>query len=225
MGSFGKFAGAVALLAVAGFQSPAAAVVIVPSGLSTFTDTGNETFNSLTVGSTFNGHTNGDATFTGTGTIQQVPNVGGQYAAPLGDETPYLVVRVGQTERITFANGATSLSFFLGSADSYNTFNFYDKDGNSVGSFTGNQLLSPGNGDQEGPATNSFVFFSGDFKYVEFGTGSQNALELDSLSWTPGQITGAVPEPSTWAMMILGFLGVGFLSYRRRSAGPSLRVV
>jgi hypothetical protein len=29
------------------------------------------------------------------------------------------------------------------------------------------------------------------------------------------QVT-AVPEPSTWAMMILGFLGVGFMAYRRR---------
>jgi hypothetical protein len=26
-----------------------------------------------------------------------------------------------------------------------------------------------------------------------------------------------VPEPSTWAMMILGFFGVGFMAYRRRS--------
>jgi hypothetical protein len=26
----------------------------------------------------------------------------------------------------------------------------------------------------------------------------------------------AVPEPATWAMMILGFAGVGFLAYRRR---------
>jgi hypothetical protein len=30
-------------------------------------------------------------------------------------------------------------------------------------------------------------------------------------------ITNAVPEPSTWAMMILGFAGVGFLGYRRKS--------
>jgi hypothetical protein len=28
----------------------------------------------------------------------------------------------------------------------------------------------------------------------------------------------AVPEPSTWAMMILGFVGVGFMAYRRRTA-------
>jgi hypothetical protein len=28
---------------------------------------------------------------------------------------------------------------------------------------------------------------------------------------------GAVPEPSTWAMMILGFCGLGFMAYRRQS--------
>jgi hypothetical protein len=36
---------------------------------------------------------------------------------------------------------------------------------------------------------------------------------------------GAVPEPSTWAMMILGFAGVGFLAYRRRGQGQPLRLV
>lgn len=30
-------------------------------------------------------------------------------------------------------------------------------------------------------------------------------------------IASPVPEPTTWAMMILGFAGVGFLAYRRRS--------
>ena len=36
-------------------------------------------------------------------------------------------------------------------------------------------------------------------------------------------ITGvdAVPEPSTWAMMILGFAGIGFMAYRRKS-NPAL---
>jgi hypothetical protein len=31
--------------------------------------------------------------------------------------------------------------------------------------------------------------------------------------------TPAVPEPSTWAMMMLGFFGVGFLAYRRKNQG------
>jgi len=34
----------------------------------------------------------------------------------------------------------------------------------------------------------------------------------------------AVPEPSTWAMMILGFAGVGFMAYRRKSHGAALRI-
>ncbi len=33
----------------------------------------------------------------------------------------------------------------------------------------------------------------------------------------------SVPEPSTWAMMVLGFFGLGFLAYRRKS-GVSFRV-
>jgi hypothetical protein len=33
-----------------------------------------------------------------------------------------------------------------------------------------------------------------------------------------------VPEPSTWAMMILGFFGVGFMAYRRKQNGLSFRV-
>jgi hypothetical protein len=35
-------------------------------------------------------------------------------------------------------------------------------------------------------------------------------------------ISAAVPEPSTWAMMILGFAGVGFMAYRRRNQGAAL---
>jgi hypothetical protein len=39
-----------------------------------------------------------------------------------------------------------------------------------------------------------------------------------------GGAAPAVPESSTWAMMIVGFLGVGFLAYRRRTAGASMRL-
>jgi hypothetical protein len=39
---------------------------------------------------------------------------------------------------------------------------------------------------------------------------------LDNVSLTAN--TSAVPEPSTWAMMLLGFFGVGFLAYRNRPA-------
>jgi outer membrane lipase/esterase len=35
--------------------------------------------------------------------------------------------------------------------------------------------------------------------------------------------TGAVPELSTWAMMILGFAGIAFMAYRRRNKAAMLR--
>lgn len=42
------------------------------------------------------------------------------------------------------------------------------------------------------------------------------------LAFAPGVgNTPAVPEPSTWAMMILGFAGIGFSAYRHRSSATS----
>ena len=39
-----------------------------------------------------------------------------------------------------------------------------------------------------------------------------------------GILTPAIPEASTWAMMVLGFLGVGLVAYRRRGQGLAFRV-
>ncbi|MBN8987404.1 MAG: PEP-CTERM sorting domain-containing protein [Rhizobiales bacterium] len=44
----------------------------------------------------------------------------------------------------------------------------------------------------------------------------------DLYAVVTSQISG-VPEPSTWAMMLLGFAGVGFMAYRRKNQ-PSFRV-
>jgi hypothetical protein len=52
----------------------------------------------------------------------------------------------------------------------------------------------------------------------------------DSIGFTQlkqfafGGTVAAVPEPSTWAMMILGFFGVGFMAYRRKGQ-VTLRLV
>jgi hypothetical protein len=50
------------------------------------------------------------------------------------------------------------------------------------------------------------------------------SVNISGTSYQSGaniQTSAAVPEPSTWAMMILGFAGVGFMAYRRK-AKPSL---
>ena len=48
--------------------------------------------------------------------------------------------------------------------------------------------------------------------------GADSFLAFDAL--TPG-----IPEASTWAMMILGFAGVGFMAYRRRNQTATFRLV
>jgi PEP-CTERM motif len=48
---------------------------------------------------------------------------------------------------------------------------------------------------------------------------SDGFKQVDQIEFS----VAAVPEPSTWAMMILGFMGVGFMAYRRRGQ-PSLRL-
>lgn len=45
----------------------------------------------------------------------------------------------------------------------------------------------------------------------------------DNLRPLPETPVPAVPEPSTWAMMILGFSGLGVLAYRRRNLSSSVR--
>ncbi len=41
--------------------------------------------------------------------------------------------------------------------------------------------------------------------------------DLNFRTFVDTGTTPAVPEPSTWAMMIMGFAGVGFMAYRRKS--------
>ena len=56
---------------------------------------------------------------------------------------------------------------------------------------------------------------------VTFSLGSPEGIQMMALGWNPR--VGAVPEPATWAMMILGFGGVG-AALRRRPLKPTSRV-
>jgi hypothetical protein len=61
-------------------------------------------------------------------------------------------------------------------------------------------------------------------EYSGFGpnTITFRDLSLNADSFSPNFVTGAVPEPSTWAMMLLGFAGIGYGAYRRRrKAAPA----
>src|ERR1019366_5619394 len=47
------------------------------------------------------------------------------------------------------------------------------------------------------------------------------AGQLIEANYVFGLLQSGVPEASTWAMMLLGFAGVGFMAYRRK-AKPAL---
>jgi hypothetical protein len=75
------------------------------------------------------------------------------------------------------------------------------------------------------------VIFSGgsrgDFVTVD-PNGTLLITQTDSiLRLTPleGSFSSNVPEPSTWAMMILGFVGISFMAYRKRKNGFALTAV
>ena len=59
------------------------------------------------------------------------------------------------------------------------------------------------------------VSFSGVAHSVNFG-GVANQIGVDNITLGASVPTGAVPEPGTWMMMLLGFGAIG-LAVRRRS--------
>jgi hypothetical protein len=72
-------------------------------------------------------------------------------------------------------------------------------------------------------STNAYVFFGAvsdaPFSSVTITTNELGAL--DNLVLGNGAAVSAVPEPSTWAMMILGFCGLGLLAYRKKKSGAA----
>ena len=76
-------------------------------------------------------------------------------------------------------------------------------------------LIVNGVSGQEGNGT---IQFQGTFNSI-------SSINPNSEYWygfTVGTVS-AVPEPSTWAMLLLGFAGMGFMAYRRRNQGAALR--
>ena len=143
------------------------------------------------------------------------PNVS---AAPLGmgtgpDGTTYMSVEGGGTEMATWKTPQTSLSIYWGSVDGNTGGN---NNLNSLAitvdgyTLTGADLVTlgaMGTGNQNLRADNQWVTITGlnAFEQVSFSSTS-NAFEFS--------LGSGVPEPSTWAMMGVGFAGLAFMGWR-----------
>lgn len=146
-------------------------------------------------------------------------SVGGQYAQPYGsDGSKYLSVFGGTSATILAlgAPGYNALSFYLGSIDTYNSFDLLSNTGSVIGSFAGSALLGGQSGNQTLPTTNRLITFTrgnGDALIGGIKIYSRsNSAEVDNV-----RLMSAVPEPSTWLMMILG-VGIAGAALRRRQA-------
>ena len=60
------------------------------------------------------------------------------------------------------------------------------------------------------------AFVIGDSLYVNWeGAGGHDVGDSIKVFLSVGNPVNAVPEPSTWAMILIGFAGLGFMTYRR----------
>ena len=167
-------------------------------------------FNSQPLGTISSSFSIGDWTFNAGPNSQIKILSDGNGAQPYQTTGNYLSVLGGGSETVTFSARST-FSFFWGSIDDYNTITLSDGT-----SYTGTQIAAmfPGgqsNGCQTLINCNRYVTFT-DTTGLLTGftmTSASNSFEITNIS--------AVPEPATWAMMILGFLGLGFLGYRKSS--------
>ena len=114
----------------------------------------------------------------------------------------------------TYALGGgvdTELSIVWGSPNDNNTVTFYDASNNVIGAVHAADLVGTVN--STAPGYDIEFVTSVPFAKVKFSS-EISAFEFAVLD--PG-----VPEPSTWAMMGLGFLGLAFAGRRARRRSPA----
>ncbi|WP_445192471.1 PEPxxWA-CTERM sorting domain-containing protein [Sphingomonas sp. Tas61C01] len=133
------------------------------------------------------------------------------------DGSAYLAVLANGSATLLSHTGYSLVSFYLGSIDSFNKVEILGTAGQVISSYSGADFVVPANGNQTLPQTNRRITYTigkGDAMIggIRF-TSKQNAAEIDNVVF-------AVPEPSTWAMMLVGFgmMGLAMRSRQRKTA-------
>jgi PEP-CTERM motif len=118
---------------------------------------------------------------------------------------------------------ATSISF---DGSTYAMTNFDGADDFLFPNTTGHAVIDTTGISFEIAPNDSVNIFSFNAPNGEVVTGNGYGETGNDVAFGVGTftLTAAVPEPSTWAMMILGFCGLGFMVYRRKQKGPALRL-
>ena len=166
-----------------------------------------------------------DSHFTYNGQVH-VGTVANFWAAPANDTSHYgIATDIGPIHDATFTIQSgfelTSFSAYLGSLDDYNSISFLSN-GSTVQTYSGNQLAQFAAGHNADHSTtsgdsNARFFFTfdaaDDITQVLFHSNGR-AFEFDNFA---ASFISTVPEPATWAMMILGFGFIGFMMRSNRA--------
>lgn len=120
------------------------------------------------------------------------------------------------TTNNSFAAGTYTLNFVLGGSKRGDSNTLHV----ALGDFAQDITLAS----QAGLTNQSFTFqttVAGNLSFQNSG-GDNLGLILDNISLAGDAVVTAVPEPSSWAMMILGFAGLGYMTHRRRKQSTAL---
>ena len=157
------------------------------------------------------------AGITGSGFLIKTPPSNSQGAPPASSVpygTSYLSVLGGGSATITFDAPVTSFQFDWGSIDAFNTL-IIDSSAPEKIIIPGGNFSNAANGNQSSAGTNGLFTVWGDagetFTSITLQS-TRNSFEIDNLAIG----NTAVPEPATWALMIMGFGGAGAMLRRRR---------
>lgn len=151
------------------------------------------------------------------GTIHAYPGNPSTDAEPPGDQSAFESVEGNSSSfTVTDLNGAlTEISFYMGSPDSYNGLSLTVNGGLGPIVLHGSDIwggpsANPGNGDQNAGFLVTYTFSPNTVKSLTFSS-TQNSFEFDNLSGV------SVPEPASWALMIMGFGAAGAMMRRRKA--------
>ena len=185
-------------------------------------------FNDDTPGST-SGTT---STVFGTATWSTTPGVGSEPSEvtdtsvtnrdlePGGDSTDYVFAQQGGSVTVSFTHNLNSVTIYWGSPDTYNSITLGNGDV-ITGTMVATALGFAANGSD---ANSMWVTIADTSAFKSFtATSSSPAFEFDMAA---GVSSGTIPEPSTWAMLMLGFTGLGYAAFRRSVKDrPSVKTI
>ena len=163
------------------------------------------------------------AGLTGSNFQIKVPPADGNGAPPANSipaGTAYLSVLGGGSATYTFAMAVSAFEFDWGSVDSYNTLTINTTGADPV-IVPGLSFPNAANGNQVNAGTNGLFRVTATagehINSVTFAS-SGNSFEVDNLA-----VAGGVPEPASWALMIVGFGGAGAVlrGQRRRQVAAA----